>query len=272
MKCRSITAIAILLVAGRVWVRAQNTAGSVSKDRVPGMALGMLDQVKQARSAIAAKDQQAALQHVTAAIELADTIRKQSPPEKQPLLIPIYTELNKVSYLTDVKKGKHEVSGKVSANRMKKNTSVSQVSGQYTRVLVNVTDASEQLQQARKSLLENHIQQADDALQTTESGVVEKSVNGDLPLLRVKENLDLARTRVLENKAKEAAAPLEAAVRGLDQYAKLLSPGPRVEEARYLAGQIDSYAGTVRRDHSHALEFIDVWLDKVNTWIDEMTQ
>jgi hypothetical protein len=104
-----------------------------------------------------------------------------------------------------------------------------------------------------------------------QQNVVTETVNQDMPLLRAKENLTLARERVLAGKYKAARMPLKSAAEALANYQKL-SPGPHANEAGDLRLQMDAYADRVGRDHSDALDRIRDWSGKVDAWQKEQAR
>jgi hypothetical protein len=86
-----------------------------------------------------------------------------------------------------------------------------------------------------------------------------------MPLLKARENLELARARVLEDQYKDAAAPLRAAAEALADYARQF-PGPRADQAESLRKDIDAFAKRVRERPTDTVDRINSWLDPVNTW------
>jgi len=92
-----------------------------------------------------------------------------------------------------------------------------------------------------------------------------------MPLLEARQNLRLARMRVLEDKYKDARAPLEAAVQDLADYEKL-SSGPHARDAAYLRDKIEAFAHVVAHRPADALMQIDAWLDPIEKWYDEGTR
>jgi hypothetical protein len=85
------------------------------------------------------------------------------------------------------------------------------------------------------------------------------------PLLKAKLALEMARGAVLENRFDDAAKALRDASKALADY-EVLSPGPHAETSAFIRQEIDSYARRIVRDHSDALDHIDLWLIPVNKW------
>jgi hypothetical protein len=85
------------------------------------------------------------------------------------------------------------------------------------------------------------------------------------PLWRAKLALEMARARVLENRYADASASLRDASKALADYEKA-SPGPHAETARFIRGELDSYASQIVRNHADALDRIDLWRQPVDQW------
>lgn len=85
------------------------------------------------------------------------------------------------------------------------------------------------------------------------------------PLLRAKLALELARSRVLENRYDDASAALRLASKALGDYAKL-SPGPHAETADFIRQEIARYSPRVIRNQQDALDRIDLWSEPVDKW------
>jgi len=85
------------------------------------------------------------------------------------------------------------------------------------------------------------------------------------PLLRAKLALEMARARVLEDRYADASAALRDASKALADYEKD-SPGPHAETARFIRGELDSYARQIVRNHADALDRIDLWRQPVDQW------
>jgi hypothetical protein len=95
-------------------------------------------------------------------------------------------------------------------------------------------------------------------------GSRDRSYDGT-PLLKAKLALEMARNDVLESRFSHAASALREASKSLADY-EALSPGPHAETAAFIRQEIDAYAKRIVRDHSDALDHIDLWLGPVNKW------
>ena len=228
--------------------------------QLSGMAAGVLNSTQMARTAIAAGNKQDAMAHVRGALGLVDQIQEKAGARHQSLMVPVSADIEQVSTWVPVKKGK----GEMTARRMKKRTSISEVSGEYTTMSLDVTNAHDKLEAARIALDSGDMKAADQDLAAVQGGVVKVAGKGDMPLARARENLTLARARVQEGKFKEAAMPLRAAARALQQY-EGQSPA-NAQSAEVMRIQMEAYADEIRKEHAGALERINAWWDQVSGW------
>ncbi len=235
---------------------------------LPGMAKGILEQTDQARQAIVEQNQNAALDHVKQARALAAEIRQHAPARDNPILVPVSEEIDTTSIYGPVKGGNN---GQLSARRLKRDTSVREVEGATTVVRLNVTTAADSLQTAQAALERNDWTAANTALAAIPNGIV-RTVTGDrMPLLKARDNLTLARDRVLDGKYADAAAPLRAAAEGLADFGKL-APGPRAQDADYIRQKIEACARNIGKDHSGVAQQIEYWLGTVEQWNQEFAK
>jgi hypothetical protein len=249
-----------------VTVAVCQLAAQALNPELSGMAATVVKESDLARQAIAAQNKQEASMHVRAALNLAEQIQTKAGAQGQPLMVPIAAETERVSTYVPVKKGKGDA-----AARMKKRTSIAEVSGDYTTTSLDVSNARDKLEAARTALDNGNLSAADQDLAAVQSGVVTKSGSGDMPLARARENLSLARARVQEGNYKAAAMPLKAAARALAEY-QSRTPAPNAQQAAALKAQIDAYAEHLSKNHADAYERINGWLDQVSGWYNqEMT-
>ena len=89
------------------------------------------------------------------------------------------------------------------------------------------------------------------------------------PLLFARQNLLMARSRVLERRYSEAAVSLVIAARGLAAFARQ-EPGPNGQAAEFTRQGIEDYAAVIENDHSDAVSRIDDWMSRIGQWGAEM--
>ena len=212
-----------------------------------------------AKQAVSAHDKTAAVDHIKMAQMIVADIQKRGGPA--PILVPVRVEIETTSTYTPVK---HR-NGEMTASRMKKNTSIRDVDADTTTSNLNVTAAADHLAAAQTAMEHDDFVVAGTALSGVTDSIVTTQSEEGMPLLMAKQNLDLARARILEGKYKDAAVPLRSAAEALDHYAQQF-PGPNAEKAESMRVEIDAYAAKVAHQHDDALMLIDSWLDPVNRW------
>jgi hypothetical protein len=237
----------------------QTAPADVMTNGMPNLAAGVLEQTSIARKALNDNDKAAALDAIKRARLTADQILQKGG--QSPVLVPVHTEIETTSTYTPVKHN----TGEITTSRMKKETSIRDVQGEVTNANLNVTAAADFLAQAQTAVERDDFAAASSALGSVSSSIVTTRVQGNMPLLKARENLELARARVLEGKFSNAVVPLRAAAEALDQYARDF-PGPNAERAEDMRAEIDSYATNIARRHDDAVVYIDSWLDPVNQW------
>jgi hypothetical protein len=234
---------------------------AVAQPNLTGMAAGILDQAKLARQATTSRDRNAAADHIRQGLSLADEIRKNSPDSVRPILVPIYTEIETTTTYAPVK---HK-DGEMSADRLKSDTSIRGVSGDVTTSKLDVTAAADRLHNAQASLDNGDWTGADAALAAVAASVVVTQSQGSMPLAMARQNLELAKARLIEGKYKDAAVPLRSAAEALAAFEKSCTAQriPTVESARQA---ILGYADSIGHSHDAAPERIDGWLVSLNQW------
>jgi hypothetical protein len=226
---------------------------------LPNLAAGVLEQTALAQEAISAHDKIAALDHIKMAQMIAADIQKRGGPA--PVLVPVRTEVETTSTYTPVK---HK-DGEMTASRLKKNTSIREVDAEITTSNLNVTVAADRLADAQTAMEHDDFATAGKALSGVTASIVTTRSEGGMPLLMARQNLELARARILDGKYHDAAVPLRSAAEALDQYARQF-PGPNAEKAEDMRVQIDAYAAEITHHHEDALMRIESWLDPVDHW------
>jgi hypothetical protein len=253
----SIGAVA-LAAAVATW--AQNVPPNIS-----GMAAGILQQSDLARQMVAQHNSDAALDHIRQASTLANEIFQAKPGAPTPLLVRVYQDIDTTTTYAPTKRSR---TGEYSADRLKKDTSIRDVDANITTARLDITSAAAHLTAAQNAVERQDWVTADSELGAIPASIIRTNVEGTMPLLEAKQNLELARMRVLENKYKDAEAPLRAAAQNLSDYERMTS-APRAMDAEYYREQIDTFARIVRHRPANAAQQIDAWLTPINTWNSE---
>ena len=232
---------------------------------LPGMAAGVLEQSKLARQAVMQRDNAAALNHIRQGKILAEEILKAAPPEPRPVLVQVYKDVDTTTTYAPVKRRKDDL---LTTDRLKKDTSVRDVEGNVTTGKLDVNSADGHLDAAQQAVEGQDWVAADSELGAISASIIRTSVEGTMPLLEARQNLELARMRVLEGKFKDARVPLEVAAQDLAKYEQRVSAG-RLQDVASVREQIQNYASNIAHNHENAATSIDSWLDSVNKWNNE---
>jgi hypothetical protein len=231
---------------------------------LPGMAEGVIQQSDLARKAVSQHDSAAALDHIQQGTILADEILKAAPPQPKPVLVQVYKNIDTTSTYAPVKR---RASDQLD-DRLKKNTSIRDVQGNITIGKLDVTSAATRLAAAGNAVERADWVTADSQLGAIPGSIIRTSVEGSMPLLEARQNLELAQMRVLEFKFKDAKAPLRTAAEDLANYEKLY--GAHATDVEYLREQIDAYAQRIGHDHANAANRINAWLQPIDKWNQEV--
>ncbi len=244
----------IALVTG--FTLAAQPADTTRWRKLSNMAASLLAQTDVARQALANHDASAAQASIRQALTLTEMMQSTAPPA-DPLMVPISVEYD--SSESFVPAIKH-------AGRLKKNADISEVNGDYNATILNATAARQHLEEAQAALYKGDMAAADSDLAGVHDAVSTRSYSGELPLVQARDNLTLARTRVVAGDFKDAVLPLSAASRALDRFAQR-HPGTSVgKQAETMRIQIAACADQIAKDHTEALNRITGWYDQVTDW------
>lgn len=241
MNCRTF----LLLTLGAV---------AAAQPGLPNLAAGVMDQTRQAQQAVAARDSAAANDHVKRALATVAMIEQNAPPER-PILIPIFQEVETETTVTPVKKHAE----------LDKRSSIRGVEGDATTTRLDVTAAGERLRTAQTALAAGDWAGAQAALAAVESSVSTSKSTGAMPLEMARQNLQLARTRVLEGKFHDAELPLKSAAQALGDYEKGMT-GAQAAEVESARQAMAGYASRVEHEHDDAAGRIDGWMQMMRRW------
>ena len=224
---------------------------------VSALGGGILEQSRLAQQAVTNHDKTTALDHVGQALTMANQIKTQTPPG-QPLVVPVTRETDVTSTYGPVKRRN---SGELTAERLKKHTSVREVEGEVTVTKLDVASAATHLEAAQTALEANDFTAANAALDAVLKSVVQQHVTGDMPRLKARENLVLARSRITEGKPKAAVAPLEAAAQALT-----MTTGAHAQDAQAMGQQIEAFASGIQNGQEVSTATIDAWVNTIDRW------
>jgi hypothetical protein len=229
-------------------------------------AVKLLRHVDEARRVLANGDQQQALAHVDTALMIIEQFGDRAS-------VPIYTELEQVSFTGPIEAAKRGVKERVASEPSPVNhaPTVQLTVGEYTRVSLDVRQARTHLLAAKAALNDRQTAQADAALLAVQSGVTLESVATNLPLVRARQNLALALERARASQSETVTDALKAAADALNNYA-LTTDAQRVGEVNTLRAEIMAYLQQSQANQGNRVERINAWWDRVADWLDEPPQ
>jgi len=263
------------------------------KMQVSMMAVHALRLTDEARQAIINKDHHLASNDVDRATSLLKQVETKLPVNKNDKthVVPIFAELEQTSFLQPVLTAKNQQQGQQTAERGKANSStnktmaknsqsnalpqsdqpartpdiVNRVEGGYSYIGLDVDAALEHLQAAKQHLANNEPGKADLELARTQQSVDTGSISTDMPLVRARENLALARDEVSSGNYSQAKAELKAAANALNDYAQD-SQAQHAKDAKNLMTQIKSQTASMQASHGIDRQKIDTWWNEIANW------
>jgi len=219
----------------------------------------VLAQTALARDAARTHNQRSALDLVHQAQASAAEIRSRAGNQGEPLLVAVRKTTETTTSYTDVKR-KGSV---MTAERMKRNTHVSDVEQHTVADELNVTTAQSNLDAAQAAIQRQDWRAADTALAAVQNLVHTTTSDSNLPLLQARQNLLLARARLVEGKPEAAVLPLRKAENALSDFEQQ-DRGPMGQQAEDMRQNIEAMARHIKTDAS--LDKIDDWLHTVQDW------
>jgi len=257
-------AAAILSVILCGWCAAQESRATLDSDLLtqPGFhvlrarasadAYRLYDSVNRARAAIKAGDRQTANDQVHWAVAAADRLHASGAGDS----VPIYMELaENFSKAVPPPSDSHALRFGAVDQPVDRRTAMLE----YTTMSLNLPQAQPQLEAARAALEDGEMKTADGALAAAQNAVTFQSVAANMPLLRARQNLDLAAGQVRGGAFDVAQTTLRTAARQLQEYAT--NGGARADDARQLAREISSCADTIQTQRQAAGARIERYWD-----------
>jgi hypothetical protein len=233
-------------------------------------AAEMLLDTHQARQAIANGSYQSALRQIDEALGSARQACSLASMQGLRNMVPIYTEYTQASIIGPFQtaRAQRQDAGGVQAAGVQ-GPVVQEVEAEFTRVAVDLPVAVQHLEAARTALLNNNPRAADSALSAAEGAVIMVRVERDLPLVKARQNLALAKGMIRLGDFQSARAPLNEAVNALGTYS-----GPHTAEAEQLQRQIAfSLSDNFGQNRQAAVNRIDQWWNELaNYTTSESTQ
>ncbi len=254
---------ALFLIALGALAQINRPGKDVSREGLSDMASRMLERTVQARAALDKGDRAAARHDVEEALQNVTAMEIARPKAAQPFMVTLYTESVEIAVAQPQQPGAPGA-GQGAANRSQE-VPVQQVTGESTRVAVDVTQAKQHLTAAKNAIDAGDLGVARESLAAVDTDLKAESAVGDLPLIKARENLRLALDDVRQQQFSDAVAPLRAASAGLGEYGQ--SHEPHAKDAAKLRSQVDALAGSIEQDHSRAEPKIAEWWREITWWI-----
>lgn len=222
-------------------------------------AAEMLLNTHQARQALANGSSQSALRQIDEALRSAQQASNLASAQGRGNLVPIYTEYTQASIIGPIQSARtQQETGGVQAAGVPAPV-VQEVEANFTAVAVDVPAATKHLEAARTALLNNNPRAADSALSAAEGAVIMVRIERDLPLVKARQNLALAKGLIRQGDFQAARAPLAQAVNALGNYS-----GPHTAEAEQLQRQIAfSMNNNFGGNQQAAANRIDQWWNQL---------
>lgn len=289
---------------------------TLSRDELQAVSLAgglILKHVNRARTAIAMNKPEDAKTQVDQALKLVEIIRTAAPvhtitsrisagdlqyesEEKvQPVYVPLFDDISRVSILSPVMAAKGAASNQMETaqNRTRQGQArqqearsqgetgagasqpsvpaapvVSDVELRFTRVLFDIQIAEAHLLQAKKALAENNLLFADAALIAVLQGVIVEQGGIEMPLAKAAQNLTLANAMISQGDLVKAKTAMQETTDALRMYVRLAGE-ERSQEASALLGEMSEFTkslGNKQQVPKEAPEKISRWQQQISGW------
>lgn len=237
----------LLLIAAAAAASAQS---NVANPDLSNLAAGVLQQTRMARQAIASRDRDSAVGHVRQALATVSEIQQKAGELPRPLMIPIGSQTETSTTVTPVHKN----------GDLKHNSAVRGVNGDTTTTRLNITAAADRLPAAEAALESGNWTAADAALGDIEGSMSVTETNGNMPLNMARQNLEIAKARVMDGKYHDAVLPLRSAAQALGDYERHCS-GQQAANIEMTRQEMLSMAAHITHEHESAVGRIDAWTE-----------
>jgi hypothetical protein len=280
----------------------QKPSPSKANDRmqVSRKAVHALRLTRDARQALINKDQASAQKQVNEALDLVNQVEQKTPTNSKDKtrIVPIYAELEQTSFLepalaakNGTKSGEQKQqaanenhsgssnsqSGNTSSNALPQSDQevnntpevVKWVEGGYSYIGLDLDAAREHLQAAQQALKDNNAGNADLELGRAEASVVTGEMESNMPLVRARENLSLARDDLKQGNYTKAKVELNGTGKALKDYSTSNAKAPHAKEARNLSDQISSSTNSIAQNHTGMQQKVANWWNQLADWTNQ---
>lgn len=273
LACFSTLAIMIFATQGMAATANSRTSAAVNTNRMqnPKATLSndvsvVLNCTHLARKSLANNNRQQAARDIDQALRAANQLGTNR-------MVPLYTELDEYSVLGPIEASRSTAQSTSTRNNSSTppNTNrpealaVNGVSGEFTAVDLDSALARTHLEAAQQALAKDDFRLADQALKGVQDSVILVSVGSDLPLVRARDNLVLARMDARHGQYEKAHLDLRAACRALTAYES--EGGLHANDAKTLCSNIQSYNQSILNSHANAPARIESWWNQTADWM-----
>lgn len=241
----------------------QNTT---RKEQLSDLSAQMLNNAAQARIAARNQDKQDALMYIGRAQRELQQIRGERSDSK---MVPIYSEVTDVWVLGPVLNARgpqqsavnQEAPSNPQSNQSAQNHGIAfrDIRDRYTGIWLDTSGDQAHLEAARNAIDSGNFAAARTALNAVQDSLVVERVSGDLPLMKARENLILAREAANRGDHAEEQTAIRAADHALREYAK--DNGRHAQQAEQLCQQMTQQASA-----NVSANQINQWWNEVSDW------
>jgi hypothetical protein len=234
---------------------AASAQSNVTNPDLSNLAAGVLQQARMARQVTASRDLDSAIGHVKQAIATVNEIQQRAGDAPRPLMIPVSSQTETSTTVTPVHKN----------GDLKHNSAVRGVDGETTTTRLNISAAADRLAVAEAALESGDWNAANAALGDVEGSVSATRISGDMPLNMARQNLELAKTRVMEGKYHDAVLPLRSAAQALGDYERRFT-GQQAANIELTRQAMLTMEAHITHEHDGAVGQIDAWTEMTRQW------
>jgi len=250
-----------------------------SKEQLSNDVATVLQDTQHARRALWHQNKQQAMTDVDNALHAVKQLNQAS---NNAWFVPLYTELGEYSAIgpfntpTTVSHNPNgqnwnSNSGNSANNQQNQNQqemnnlAAKRVVGQYTSICLDTRAAESNLRAAKDALNSGNLSEAKSDLSAVQNSVMAETVESDMPLLRARENLIIARMAARQGNFAQVHTSLQAAARALNTYEQ--QGGQHATEAQHLQSKITQYDQNLAQNHSNASARIQAFWNKTTNLV-----
>ncbi|MCO6429887.1 MAG: YfdX family protein [Deltaproteobacteria bacterium] len=250
---------AISYAAGRLLVHVDRARTALNQENSDDA----LRNINQGKTLAKIVENNASVYRVTTSISSGDL--KYSTDERvRSLLIPIYTELERVSIIAPIAAAKQSEQARKDSAKLQREPAakVTDVNLAATSIQLDVATANQQLKQAESAIRQGNLEEADQALERIQQSVAMSYVAVDLPLVQARQNLMLAEAYAQDGRTQDVKRLLQSVADSLEQYAKN-ADSAKEKEVKSLRDEIENTGQELQGEQQLATQQINDWWQQI---------